>query len=70
MMGEKRSDRATLHVRPHFVSPPGTALLGLLCTQTERAAGFGGGTAFFCEAQGTAADPSALDWTCDRGAFF
>ena len=70
MMGEKRSDRATLLCKPYFVSPPGSGLLGLLCTQTEAAAGFGGGTAFFCEAQDTVGDADSLDWTCDRRAFF
>ena len=70
MMGEKRSDRATLLSQPDFVSPPGSGLLGLLCTQTEAAAGFGGGTAFFCEAQDTVGDAEGLDWTCDRRAFF
>jgi cyclic beta-1,2-glucan synthetase len=70
MMGEKRSDRGTLSSKPYFVSPPGSGLLGLLCTQTEAAGGFGGGTAFFCEAQETVGDPDNLDWTCDRRAFF
>jgi cyclic beta-1,2-glucan synthetase len=70
MMGEKRSDRGTLSSKPYFVSPPGSGLLGLLCTQTEAAGGFGGGTAFFCEAQDTVGDPDNLDWTCDRRAFF
>ena len=70
MMGEKRSDRATLLSSPRFEKPPGNALLGLLCTQTEAAMGFGGGTAFFCEAQGTLGEPDNLDWTCDRRAFF
>ncbi|QCB48586.1 carbohydrate-binding protein [Hydrogenophaga sp. PAMC20947] len=70
MMGEKRRDRATLMSKPYFVSLPGTGLLGLLCTQTEAAAGFGGGTAFFCEAQDAVGDPDGMDWTCDRSAFF
>jgi cyclic beta-1,2-glucan synthetase len=70
MMGEKRSDRATLLSKPYFVSAPGSGLIGLLCTQTEAAAGFGGGTAFFCEAQDAVGDPDSPDWTCDRRAFF
>ena len=74
MMGEKRGDRATLATTPCFASPPDGRLLGLLCTQTEAAAGFGGGTAFFCEAlAGLGADDRAndsLDWTCDRREFF
>ncbi|WP_291010617.1 glucoamylase family protein [Hydrogenophaga sp.] len=70
MMGEKRGDRATLLTQPQEGGPPGGDLLGLLCTQTEHAAGFGGGTAFFCEAQAAAGDAGSLDWTCDRSAFF
>ena len=70
MMGEKRSDRATLRCKPYFVSPPGAGLIGLLCTQTEAAGGFGGGTAFFCESHEGVDDPEGLDWTCDRRAFF
>ena len=70
MMGEKRSDRASLLCQPDFESPPGAGLIGLLCTQTEAAGGFGEGTAFFCESQEGVHDPEGLDWTCDRRAFF
>ncbi|MDP3343232.1 MAG: glucoamylase family protein [Hydrogenophaga sp.] len=82
MMGEKRSDRATLHTQAHHTDPASTDLLGLLCTQTEAGQGFGGGTAFFCAVAAGAhtanGSPDAdspglndgLDWTCDRGAFF
>ena len=42
-------------------------LTALLCTQRERAAGFGEGTAFFALA-GDADD--AEDWSCDRREFF
>jgi cyclic beta-1,2-glucan synthetase len=70
MMGEKRRDRATLMSQPSFSNPPADGLLGLLCTQTEAASGFGGGTAFFCEAQDAVGDPNGLDWTCDRSTFF
>ncbi|ART51648.1 carbohydrate-binding protein [Acidovorax carolinensis] len=74
MMGEKRGDRATLATAPCFAPLPGGRLLGLLCTQAEAAAGFGGGTAFFCEASvGPDTDDRAndsLDWTCDRREFF
>lgn len=74
MMGEKRGDRATLATAPCFAPLPGGRLLGLLCTQAEAAAGFGGGTAFFCEASvGPGTDDRAndsLDWTCDRREFF
>ncbi len=72
MMGEKRADRATVATAPCLAHPPAQGLEGLLCTQTEAAAGLGGGTAFFCEAHGHASDRShdSLDWTCDRSAFF
>jgi cyclic beta-1,2-glucan synthetase len=70
MMGEKRSDRASLLSQPDFESPPGAGLIGLLCTQTEAAGGFGDGTAFFCESHEGVDDPEGLDWTCDRRAFF
>jgi cyclic beta-1,2-glucan synthetase len=68
MMGEKRSDRATLLSKPYFVSPPGSGLIGLLCTQTEAAAGFGGGTAFFCESH-EGVDDLTHGLTCDRRGF-
>lgn len=74
MMGERRGDRATLDTAPCFAPQPDGRLLGLLCTQTQAAAGFGGGTAFFCEASaGPGTDDRAndsLDWTCDRREFF
>ena len=70
MMGEKRSDRGSLLCKPYFVSPPGAGLIGLLCTQTEAAGGFGEGTAFFCESHEGVDDPEGMDWTCDRRAFF
>lgn len=70
LLGEQRSDRATLSTRPCFAVAPGTGLAGLLCTQTEVAAGLGGGTAFFCESHEGVDAPEAMDWTCDRRAFF
>ncbi|MBU1353875.1 MAG: carbohydrate-binding protein [Gammaproteobacteria bacterium] len=74
MMGEKRGDRATLATAPCFAPLPDGRLLGLLCTQTEEAAGFGGGTAIFCESSaGPGTDDrvnESLDWTCDRREFF
>lgn len=73
MMGEKRADRATLATAPYFAPLPDGRLLGLLSTQTEAAAGFGGGTAFFCEASATPEVDDrvneSLDWTCDRSEF-
>ncbi|GAB2490749.1 glucoamylase family protein [Comamonas humi] len=72
MMGERRADRATTETEPCFAPPPARGLRGLLCTQTEAGAGFGGGTAFFCEGSSPAGARSqeGLDWTCDRSAFF
>lgn len=70
LLGEQRSDRATLSTRPCFATPPEAGLTGLLCTQTEAAAGLGGGTAFFCESLEGVDAPAAMDWTCDRRAFF
>ena len=69
LMGEKRSDRATLHTGRCLADEP-VGLVGLMCTQTEAAAGWGGGTAFLVEAQGTPGGSAGLDWTCDRAAFF
>ncbi|WP_439606413.1 GH36-type glycosyl hydrolase domain-containing protein [Hydrogenophaga sp.] len=70
MQGEKRGDRATLETAPCFATPLGEGLVGLLSTQTEAAAGFGGGTAFLAEAQVGVVDSEGLDWTCDRREFF
>lgn len=70
LLGEQRSDRATLVTQPCLATPPEVGLTGLLCTQTEAAAGLGGGTAFFCESHEGVDAPEAIDWTCDRRAFF
>lgn len=73
VMGEKRTDRATLESRACFEAGGDDVLTGLLCTQRDAAGGFGGGTAFFCEANDHLTDhdsPASLDWTCDRSAFF
>jgi cyclic beta-1,2-glucan synthetase len=69
LMGEKRSDRATLHTSRCVIDAP-DGLVGVMCTQTEASAGGGGGTAFLVEAQATPGTSEALDWTCDRAAFF
>jgi cyclic beta-1,2-glucan synthetase len=80
MMGANRADRSTVHTAmyrqrlPNMQDPMmrpgvmrGQKLTALLCTQRERSAGFGDGTAFFGLAG--AAD-EAEDWTCDRRECF
>ncbi|WP_342130363.1 GH36-type glycosyl hydrolase domain-containing protein [Hydrogenophaga sp. OTU3427] len=73
-LGEKRRDRATLLTTACHAPPPDDGLWALLCTQTDRAGGFGGGTAFFCEGQGGPVGQErrseGQDWTTDRAAFF
>jgi cyclic beta-1,2-glucan synthetase len=92
MMGASRADRGSVHTAAHHqrlgpvrpISPDaGTLrerrLTALLCTQRDRAAGFGDGTAFLAlttdtdEADGPGgAHPisSVIDWTCDRRECF
>jgi len=63
LMGASRADRSTVRTAPYC--EPG--LTGLLCTQRDRAAGFGDGTAFFSV---TDASVHTADWTCDRRELF
>ena len=74
MMGDKRTDRATRRTAACFAPPQGGRFQGLLCTQTEEAAGFGGGNAFLCEAPASVGARDSLehslDWTSDRQVFF
>ncbi|MES2877467.1 MAG: glucoamylase family protein [Pseudomonadota bacterium] len=68
MMGANRSDRSTVHtssLRQRL--PDQQQLTALLCTQRERSAGFGDGTAFFGL---TEASGEMEDWTCDRRECF
>ncbi len=67
MMGANRSDRGT--AQTDFCRQPQAdgSLSVLLCTQRERAAGFGDGTAFLALARG---DADSDDWTCDRRECF
>ena len=79
-MGANRSDRGTVFTAPYrqslgAVNPAGSdpdaiqaqQLTALLCTQTDRSAGFGDGTAFF----GLAAPADEREnWTCDRRECF
>ena len=82
MMGANRSDRGTVHTALYRqrlpadtlaapsadgASAPERKLSALLCTQRERSAGFGNGTAFFAIA-GCADERE--DWTCDRRECF
>ncbi len=80
MMGANRSDRASVQTSLHCQrlraahepgSAPGPAreqkISGLYCTQRDRSAGFGGGTAFFAL---TGALDEDEDWTCDRRECF
>jgi cyclic beta-1,2-glucan synthetase len=63
LMGANRADRST--VRSAMLHTP--ALTALLCTQRDRSAGFGDGTAFLSL---TDTDTQAEDWTCDRRECF
>ncbi len=83
ILGAQRSDRASTFTSMATVDAangsegdvaPGSAEPGtvgratvLFCTQRDRSAGFGGGTAFFALA-GDADD--LADWTCDRREMF
>jgi len=82
VMGAQRSDRATtwtsaaIHPRPAAGQPasgsadtgaPGRRATSLFCTQRDRSAGFGGGTAFFSMSVEGA---EAIEWTCDRRESF
>ncbi len=82
MMGANRADRGTVHTALYRQRLPAAhgddtssggrrprerRLTALLCTQRERAAGFGDGTAFLALA-GDADE--AEDWSCDRRELF
>jgi cyclic beta-1,2-glucan synthetase len=76
MMGANRADRGTVHTAlyrqrlPQAHGEGGSQerrLTALLCTQRERAGGFGDGTAFLALA-GDADE--AEDWSCDRRELF
>ncbi len=67
MMGANRADRSTVHTALHRQRLPTQKVTALLCTQRERSAGFGNGTAFLALAEATDATE---DWTCDRRECF
>ena len=67
MMGANRIDRSTVFTALYRQRLSDQKLTALLCTQRERSAGFGDGTAFF----GLAGTPDEdEDWTCDRRECF
>ena len=66
-MGASRADRSTVHTALYRQRLPEQKLSALLCTQRDRSAGFGDGTAFLALA-GAAQDSE--DWTCDRRECF
>ena len=83
MMGANRSDRSTAHTALHSQRLPAAnastsapdptreqKLTALLCTQKDRSAGFGEGTAFFAMAGLAGAADEIEDWTCDRRECF
>ncbi len=77
MMGANRSDRSSTHTA-HMAqaSLDGGRLTALFCTQRDRSAGFGEGTAFLALQAGASAlggasgAAEADEWTCDRREFF
>ncbi len=67
MMGARREDRGTVHTALLRQPLAQQKLSALLCTQRERSAGFGDGTAFF----GLTGQADEIeDWTCDRRELF
>ena len=74
-LGASRADRGSTCTALHRQRLPpshagggrGHKLTALLCTQRERSAGFGGGTAFLAIG---GADDEPEDWTCDRRECF
>ncbi len=77
MMGANRSDRSTVHTalyRQRLQAPleteQPTQLTALLCTQRDRSAGFGDGTAFLASVGGAGTKGDTEDWTCDRRECF
>jgi cyclic beta-1,2-glucan synthetase len=76
IMGANRSDRGTVRTAQYRQSlavgnqdaePGPSQLTALLCTQSDRSAGFGDGTAFLALA---AAADERENWTCDRRECF
>ena len=77
IMGGSRSDRGSTDTASFTQQLPGNGaelaarrLTALTCTQRERSAGFGEGTAFFALTTPTTGNDPAPDWTCDRRECF
>ncbi len=70
MMGAQRSDRATVSTAPFRQRLPAGKVTALMCTQHERSAGFGGGTAFLALIGADDEPDDGPDWTCDRRECF
>ncbi|APW40959.1 carbohydrate-binding protein [Rhodoferax koreense] len=71
IMGANRSDRGSTHTAAHRADAGERPLTALLCTQRDRSAGFGDGTAFLAlAAADEATDAADRDWTCDRREVF
>ena len=76
IMGANRADRGTVHTALHRQDLPSgndgaqddsaQQLTALLCTQSDRSAGFGDGTAFLA----LATSDERENWTCDRRECF
>ncbi|HET7793147.1 MAG TPA: glucoamylase family protein, partial [Rhizobacter sp.] len=67
VMGANRADRGSVRTAQFTQRLPEGKLTALMCTQLDRSAGFGEGTAFLGLAT---SDDDMPDWTCDRRECF
>ncbi|HEX3139980.1 MAG TPA: glucoamylase family protein, partial [Rhizobacter sp.] len=67
VMGASRADRGSVRTTLFSQRLPEHKLTALMCTQLDRSAGFGEGTAFLGLAS---AEDENADWTCDRRECF
>ena len=70
MMGANRTDRGSTRTSMHRPELPAPNFTALLCTQRERAGGFGAGTAFLSLGNPVDEISEIDDWTCDRRECF
>ena len=70
MMGANRADRGSTRTSMHRPELPAGSFTALLCTQRERAGGFGEGTAFLSLGNPVDEVSEVVDWTCDRRECF